>query len=64
VRQLKVAGCEKVFREKITGTTANRPQLDGVFDGVHLASMPPTVALAPVHNRPTGTGALAKIDRF
>ena len=27
VRQLKAAGCEKVFREKITGTTANRPQL-------------------------------------
>ena len=27
VRQLKTAGCEKVFREKITGTTANRPQL-------------------------------------
>jgi DNA invertase Pin-like site-specific DNA recombinase len=27
VRQLKAAGCEKVFREKVTGTTANRPQL-------------------------------------
>src|SRR5690349_8242297 len=27
VRQLKAAGCEKVFREKITGTMANRPQL-------------------------------------
>jgi DNA invertase Pin-like site-specific DNA recombinase len=25
--QLKAAGCETVFREKITGTTANRPQL-------------------------------------
>ena len=25
--QLKAAGCEKVFREKITGTTAGRPQL-------------------------------------
>ncbi len=25
--QLKRAGCEKVFREKITGTTAERPQL-------------------------------------
>ena len=25
--QLKAAGCEKVFREKITGTTVDRPQL-------------------------------------
>src|SRR3984893_10217608 len=27
VRQLTAAGCEKVFREKITGTTADRPRL-------------------------------------
>jgi DNA invertase Pin-like site-specific DNA recombinase len=27
VRQLKAAGCERVYREKITGTTADRPQL-------------------------------------
>src|ERR1700736_2927312 len=25
--ELKASGCEKVFREKITGTTADRPQL-------------------------------------
>jgi DNA invertase Pin-like site-specific DNA recombinase len=27
VAQLKTAGCQKVFREKITSTTADRPQL-------------------------------------
>ena len=27
VRQLKATGCERVFRDKITGTTVDRPQL-------------------------------------
>lgn len=32
VPQLKAAGCEKVFCEKITGTTANRPQLGKLWN--------------------------------
>jgi hypothetical protein len=27
VRPLKAAGCERIFRERVTGTTAERPQL-------------------------------------
>ena len=34
--QLKAAGCEKIFREKIIGATADRPQLKK-SDGRHRA---------------------------
>src|SRR6059058_489290 len=30
--QLKAAGCEKVYREKLTGTTADRPQLQKLIN--------------------------------
>jgi hypothetical protein len=38
VRQLKGAGCEKVFREKITGTTADRPQLGKLIRSSRVAA--------------------------
>jgi hypothetical protein len=31
VKQQKAARCEKVFREKINGTTTDRPQLGNVY---------------------------------
>ena len=36
--QLKAAGCEKMFREKISGTTAERPQLKKLMRHSGLAT--------------------------
>jgi DNA invertase Pin-like site-specific DNA recombinase len=47
VRQLKAAGCEKMFREKITGTTANRPQLKKLLK----ALAPGDVVITPAVDR-------------
>ncbi len=47
VRQLKAAGCEKVFREKITGTTADRPQLQKLMK----ALAPGDVVITPAVDR-------------
>jgi DNA invertase Pin-like site-specific DNA recombinase len=47
VRQLKAAGCEKVFREKITGTTADRPQLAKLMK----ALTPGDVVITPAVDR-------------
>jgi hypothetical protein len=38
VGQLRAAGCEKVFREKITGTTADRPQLSKLIKAAAASS--------------------------
>jgi DNA invertase Pin-like site-specific DNA recombinase len=45
--QLKAAGCEKVFREKITGTTADRPQLKKLM----AALAPGDVVMIPAVDR-------------
>src|SRR5262249_38504832 len=47
VRQLKAAGCEKVFREKITGITADRPQLAKLMK----ALVPGDVVITPAVDR-------------
>jgi len=47
VRQLKAAGCEKVFRENITGTTADRPQLAKLMK----ALAPGEVVITPAVDR-------------
>src|ERR1700676_1779589 len=46
-RQLKAAGGEKVFREKITGTTADRPQLKKLMK----ALAPGDVVITPAVDR-------------
>src|SRR3984893_4397838 len=43
--QLKAAGCEKVFREKITGTTADRPHLQKLMKALALGDVVITPAV-------------------
>src|SRR5271156_2797573 len=45
VKQLKAAGCQKIFREKITGTTADRPQLGKLIKKLALADVVITPAV-------------------
>src|ERR1700720_3920656 len=47
VKQLKAAGCGKIFREKITGTTADRPQLAKLMN----ALAPGDVVITPAVDR-------------
>src|SRR6516165_5933426 len=47
VKQLKAAGCRKIFREKITGTTADRPQLTNLMK----ALTPGDVVITPAVDR-------------
>src|SRR5690349_19041700 len=47
VAQLKAAGCDKIFREKITGTTADRAQLQKLMK----ALAPGDVVITPAVDR-------------
>ena len=47
VRQLKAAGCQKTFREKITGTTADRPELGKLMKNL----APGNVVITPAVDR-------------
>jgi DNA invertase Pin-like site-specific DNA recombinase len=47
VKQLKAAGCGKIFREKSTGTTADRPQLRKLMKRLD----PGDVVIAPAVDR-------------
>ncbi len=47
VRQLKAAGCEKVFRKKVAGTTADRPQLRALMKKL----TPDDVVITPAVDR-------------
>src|ERR1700722_14539214 len=45
--QLKAAGCQKIYREKITGTTADRPQLKKLIAALQHGD----VVIAPAVDR-------------
>jgi DNA invertase Pin-like site-specific DNA recombinase len=54
VKQLKAAGCGKVFREKITGTTADWPQLGKLMKKLAPGDVVITPAVARLsRTRPT-----------
>src|SRR5436189_2073570 len=54
-----LAGQSLALRKLCDAGSNRRSQVNGVFDGVHLSSMPPTVALAPVQSTHV-TGAFAR----
>ena len=59
VKQLKAAGCERIFRERITGTTADRPQLAKLMK----ALAPGDVVITPVDRLSRDTTDLLVIAR-
>ena len=60
VRQLKAAGCEKVFREKITGTTTARPQLAKLMKALAPSDVVVTPAVDRLSRDPTDLLVIAR----
>jgi Resolvase, N terminal domain len=55
--ELEVAGCEKIFREKITGTTTDRPQLAKLM----AALTPGDVVITPAVDRLSRAGSYLRV---
>src|ERR1700722_6116482 len=60
VRQLKAAGCGKIFREKITGTTADRPQLGKLMKKLAPGDVVITPAVTRLPRDPTDLLVIAR----
>jgi DNA invertase Pin-like site-specific DNA recombinase len=60
VRQLKAAGCARVFREKITGTTADRPQLTKLMKALAPGDVVITPAVDRLSRDPTDLLLIAR----
>ena len=58
--KLKAAGCEKVFREKITGTTADRPQLQKLMKALGPGDVVITPAVDRLSRDATGLLVIAR----
>ncbi len=61
VAALKAAGCEKVFRDTLTGAHAERPQLQTLLRTVTQGDVVPSVPMTTRH-RPPGSLPLRSFD--
>ena len=64
VKQLRTAGCEKVFREKITGTTADRPQLRALMKKLAPGDVVITPAVDARDMQRAGAGIRSLAEAF
>jgi hypothetical protein len=58
--QLRAAGCERVFREKITGTHAERPQLKRMLDALAPGDLVVTPAVDRISRDTTDLLVIAR----